>query len=236
MTSIKKFNDRPFIFLSVATSLDGQIATIHGDTKLSNSKDWKRVHRLRAESDAILVGSGTIRSDDSKLTINEEIIDVKVEKHPIRVVVSSDGNIPLNARVITFQPEILTIIATTSRCSRERRHLLEKKGCSVLICGDGPRTNLHHLFSSLKTNYSIRKLMVEGGSQLNGELLRLNLIDEVHLAIAPVVCGKGVPLLTLDKNIRNFSKSPFFEIKTHEKIGDMIWLKMSVHYQSREIL
>ena len=62
MTSPKHYENRPFVILSAAISLDGQIATVEGDTLLSNSKDWIRVHQLRADSDAIMVGSETIRT------------------------------------------------------------------------------------------------------------------------------------------------------------------------------
>ena len=127
MNLSKSFEARPFVFLSAAISLDGQIATYEGDTLLSNSKDWQRVHRLRADSDAIMVGSGTVRADDSKLTVNESLIGTKVEKHPIRVVVSSDGKIPLKSRIITHRADISTLIATTSRCSLNQRKKLSGK-------------------------------------------------------------------------------------------------------------
>jgi riboflavin-specific deaminase-like protein len=235
MNSAKPNSDRPFVFLSAAISLDGQIATINGDTLLSNSKDWIRVHQLRAECDAILVGSGTIRADDSKLTIDEKLIGKTIKNHPIRVVVTSRGKIPLNSRVITYKPDILTIIATTSQCSRKQKQKFENKGCIVLECGNGPLTNLHHLLNVLKTDFLVEKLMVEGGSVLNGELIKQHFIDEVHLAIAPVICGTGVPFFTLAKALPEFSKSPFFEIIELSQIDDMIWLKMSVHYRPRQI-
>ncbi|MHA2203994.1 MAG: RibD family protein [Candidatus Hodarchaeales archaeon] len=236
MNSSKPPDTRPFVILSAATSLDGQIATIEGDTLLSNSADWIRVHRLRAESDAIMVGSGTIRADDSKLTVNEGLIGERIEKHPIRVIVSSDGKIPLKSRIITHRPDILTLIATTSQCSINRRIELEKRGCKVIECGKGPLTDLSRLLYILKADFNVEKLMVEGGSRLNGELINQQLIDEIQLAIAPVICGQGVPLFTFSsKNIPTFSKSPFFEIEAYKQINDMIWLKMSVHYNSRKM-
>ena len=70
---------------------------------------------------------------------------------------------------------------------------------------------------------------------MNGELLTQQLIDEINLALAPVICGQGVPLFDIPQPIPVFSKSPFFEIKTYEKIGDMVWINMSVHYHSRHI-
>ncbi len=236
MVSSKPPTNRPFVFLSAAISLDGQIASIHGDTRLSNTKDWARVHQLRAESDAIMVGSGTIRTDDSKLTVSEKILGARIKKHPIRIVVSSNGKIPLKARVITYKPDISTLIATTSRCSRNQKQKLENKGCQVIECGEGPLTDLVQLLHILITDYNVKKLMVEGGSRLNGEMLGQQLIDEVHLAIAPVICGQGVPFFTLSRSIPTFSKSPFFEIRKYNKIDDMIWLKMTVHYHSRQLI
>ncbi|UCG03021.1 MAG: dihydrofolate reductase family protein [Candidatus Heimdallarchaeota archaeon] len=232
----KPSKTRPFVFLSAAISLDGKIATNEGDTQLSNSDDWKRVHRLRADSDAIMVGSGTIKADDSKLTVNESLIDTEIDKHPIRVVVSSDGKIPLKSRVITHRPDILTIIATTSQCSLNQRSKLEKRGCQVIECGKGPLTDLHQLLFKLKTDFEVEKLMVEGGSRLNGELINLQLLHEIQLALAPVICGQGIPLFNLLIPFSSFIESPFFEIKTFDRIGDMIWLCMSVHYQSRRIV
>ncbi|MFW9902838.1 MAG: RibD family protein [Candidatus Thorarchaeota archaeon] len=226
---------RPFVFLSAAISLDGKIATDQGDTLLSNSEDWIRVHRLRANSDAIIVGSGTIRADNSKLTVNESLIGTKIKKHPIRIVVSSNGKIPLKSKVITHKPNILTLIATTSQCPLSQRRKLEEKGCQVIECGKGPMTDLKQLLFLLKTEFNVAKLMVEGGSRLNGELINQQLLDEIQLAIAPVISGRGVPLFNLSKPFSKFSESPYFEIKTSDKIGDMIWLNISVHYRPRRI-
>lgn len=237
MTSSEPSLNRPFVVLSAAISLDGQIASKGGDSRLSNTRDWRRVHYLRAESDAIMVGSGTIRSDDSKLTIKEELIETSITRHPIRVVASSKGLIPLNAKVITHRPDIPTLIATTTQCSSKQRKSLEEKGCRIIECGNGPLTDLPQLLHILKRDYNVNKLLLEGGSQMNGKMLQCNLIDEVQLTIAPVICGnEGVPLFSLPQSISTFTESPFFEVTSYDKIDDMIWLRLSVHYHSRQII
>ncbi|MFX0171630.1 MAG: RibD family protein [Candidatus Hodarchaeota archaeon] len=235
MNSLEPHFQRPFVTLSAAISLDGFIATIKGDSELSNSKDWARVHQLRMDSDAIMVGGGTIRADDSKLTVNEKKLKKKAINHPIRLVVSSKGNIPINARVITYRPEIPTLIAITSQCPSKKRLKLEEKGCELIECGDGPLVNLKQLLGILKKDFNINTLMLEGGSRLNGEMLNQCFIDEVHLAFAPVICGSGIPLFALPKTILNFSDSPYFEIITYSQLDDMIFIQMSVHYQPRQI-
>ena len=237
MSLFKSSIIRPFVFLSAAISLDGNIATCEGDSSLSNSEDWKRVHFLRANSDAIMVGSETVRTDDSKLTVNESLIDAKVKKHPIRVVVSSDGKIPLKSRIITYRPDITTLVATTSQCSLTQKKKLEKSGCQVITCGKGPLTDLSQLLSLLKTDFKVEKLMVEGGSRLNGELLNQQLLDEIQLALAPVISGQeGVSLFSLSKPFTVFEESPYFEIKSCERIGDMVWFHILVQYHPRRII
>ncbi len=237
MITKKKSLKRPKVILSAAISLDGQITTISGDSKLSNTEDWKRVHHLRASKDAIMVGSGTILADDSKLTVKPEYFKPgQTIRNPIRIVVSSSGKIPLDSRVIKFRPEIQTIIATTRNCPKERVHKFEKEGCEVIICGEEPLVNLRHLMPVLFQDYEIKSILLEGGSKLNGSMLTDKLIDEIHVAIAPVLGGDGVPFFTFPNEFSSFDQSPFLEILSFEPIGDMIYLHLRVRYEPRTLI
>ncbi|MCK4848709.1 MAG: RibD family protein [Candidatus Heimdallarchaeota archaeon] len=227
---------RPKVIFSVAASLDGLIATVDGDVSLSNSKDWSRVHHLRANCDAIMVGSGTILSDNSKLTLKHEYFEKGgAQKDPIRIVVTSTGNIPLNANVIVHKPEVPTFIATTSECPIDQKTRFEELGCKVIECGHGPKVNLNDLLRKLKIDFNIQTLMVEGGSLLSGALLSEHLIDEIHISIAPVIGGIGKPLFSLPLPFPKFKQSPFFEVVAHETIGDMIFVRLLIHYRPRQI-
>ncbi|NHJ01930.1 MAG: 5-amino-6-(5-phosphoribosylamino)uracil reductase [Candidatus Heimdallarchaeota archaeon] len=228
--------NKPWVILSAAISLDGKISTLYENSELSNLEDWSRVHKLRANSDAIMVGSGTIRTDNSKLTVKDELIGRKPKNHPIRIVVSSRGDLPFDARIFTNIPENpLTILATTKLCPTNVKKKFENLGVEVLICGDGPLTDLPLLLEKLYIDYNIRNLMVEGGSKLNGSLLEQKLIDEVQLAIAPVICGEGIPLFSLKQPIENFSESPTFSFQNLKSIGDMIWIRILIDYKKREV-
>ena len=227
---------RPFVILSTAVSLDGKLATDTGDTNLSNRKDWNRVHHLRMESDAIMVGGGTIRKDDSKLIVDEEKLGGPASRQPLRVVVSATGNIPLNARVITQFPEVPTLIAITTHCPIKQQQKLEDMGCQVIECGSKTLVDLSLLLKLLKTDFKVNRLMVEGGGKLNGSLLSMRLIDEIQMSYAPVIAGHGVPLFELSHPIRKFSESPFFEIRTIERIDDMFWIRVKIHYAPRELV
>ncbi|MHA1947396.1 MAG: RibD family protein [Candidatus Hodarchaeales archaeon] len=222
---------------SVTSSLDGLIATIDGDVTLSNTKDWSRVHHLRANCDAIMVGIGTILSDNPKLILKRKYFEKGEEvKDPIRIVVTSTGNIPLNANVINHKSEVETFIATTSRCPIDQKNRLKGLGCKIIECGDGPKVDLQDLLRKLRSYFKIHTLMVEGGSLLSGSMLLEELIDEIHLSIAPVIGGTGKSLFSLPFPIVDFKQSPFFEVKTLETIGDMIFVRLIVHYHSREII
>jgi riboflavin-specific deaminase-like protein len=235
--SLKKYSTRPKVILSAAMSLDGQIATQGGDGTLSNTEDWHRVHHLRSTCDAIMVGSGTINADDSKLTLNPKFFDKGKElNHPIRVVVSSRGEIPFDARVITYQPSVPTIIAVSSKCSADQKNQLTKLGCYVEICGSESRVNLEILLQRLKEKYNINSILLEGGSILNGEMLSKELIDEIQIAIAPVLGGKGKPIFEYPHPITEFSQSPFLKILDQNVIGDMIWMHLQVLYSPREVI
>jgi len=221
----------------VASSLDGLITTSDGDVTLSNTKDWSRVHHLRASCDAIMVGSGTILSDNSKLTLKQEYFKRGEEMNdPIRIVVTSTGNIPFNANVIIHKPEVPTFIATTSRCSIDQKNRLKEVGCEIIECGHGPKVDLKDLLRKLKIDFNIQTLMVEGGSLLSGAMLSEHLIDQIHLSIAPVIGGTGKPLFSLPFPFTEFKQSPFFEVLTHETIGDMIFVHLKVHYRPRQLV
>ena len=225
--------NRPYVILSAAMSLNGFISSLDGDSELSNYQDWQRVHNLRMNSDAIMVGSETIKKDDSKLTVKEEYVKNPITHHPIRIVVSSRGDIPINSRVITFKPERKTIIGTTSLCLKQKRQDLENLGCVVIICGDGPLVDLKMLLKILKSDFKINILMLEGGGTLNAQMLKLKLIDEIRLAIAPVICGSGTNLFNDVTLFRRFKDSPLFCFKEVNSLGDMIYTRIELQYSPR---
>lgn len=212
---------KPYVILSAAMSVDGKIATREGDSALSDEEDWKRVHKLRSEVDAIMVGINTILKDDSKLTS-------KQGKSPIRVVVDSKARTPPNARVITVRPEIETIIAVTSKAPPERISNLQKKGAKILICGDEEHVDLEILMEKL-FNMDVKKLMLEGGGNLNWGMLSKGLVDEIRIAIAPVIVG-GINAVTLveGEGFAHVLEGVNLELVNIEKVGKCLVLTYKV--------
>jgi 2,5-diamino-6-(ribosylamino)-4(3H)-pyrimidinone 5'-phosphate reductase len=180
-------------------SLDGKIATRTGDSRMSSTEDFKRVHRLRASVDGIMVGLKTLLVDDPKLTVK-----FTKRRPPYRVIVDSNARTPLSSYVVRTAKQIPTIIATTSNAPRSKIEALKNSGAQVIISGSGPRVSLARLLNRLR-RMGIRRLMLEGGGTLNWNMLDQGLVDEISVAVTPrilggaeavsLVEGKGAPLV-----------------------------------------
>jgi 2,5-diamino-6-(ribosylamino)-4(3H)-pyrimidinone 5'-phosphate reductase len=173
---------RPYVILNAAMTLDGKIATKIGSSEISGKKDLIRVHKLRKEMDAIMVGINTLLADDPRLTVHK--IESKKEDNPVRIVLDSKARTPLDFRILNSDAP--TIIATTENCNSEKIEALEKKA-TVLKCGKD-RVNLKLLMKEL-SGMGIKTLMLEGGSTLNYSMFENGLVDEVRVCVAPMIVG-----------------------------------------------
>jgi 2,5-diamino-6-(ribosylamino)-4(3H)-pyrimidinone 5'-phosphate reductase len=170
---------------------DGKIATASGDSKISSREDLVRVHKLRASVDAIVVGISTILADDPRLTVR-----LTKGRNPVRIVVDSRGRIPLDSQVLKTAQKVRTIIAVTDQAPTDKIQKIKYTGAEVLTISEGEGktvaiphgVNLIKLFLILK-KMKLRKILVEGGGELNWSLLQLGLVDEIVLTIAPKIAG-----------------------------------------------
>jgi 2,5-diamino-6-(ribosylamino)-4(3H)-pyrimidinone 5'-phosphate reductase len=173
-------------------TVDGKIATSSGDSKISSRKDLVRVHKLRASVDAIVVGISTILADNPRLTVR-----LVKGKNPARVIVDSRGRIPLDSQIMRTASKVKTIVAVTDKAPEEKLMELRDRGAEVLVISEGKKgrsaavphgVNLKLLFRKLE-NMGLKKILVEGGGELNWSLLHLWLVDELTITIAPKIAG-----------------------------------------------
>lgn len=174
---------RPFVIMNAGMSLDGKIAAYTGDSKMSSPEDLRRVHRLRASVDGIMVGLRTLLRDDPKLTVRSGR-----ESKPLRIIVDSEARTPLNSHVVRTARESPTVVAVTSRAPRKRIDPLQRRGVKVLVCGNGRLVLLESLLRRLR-EMGLRKILLEGGGILNWSMLSKGLVDEVSVAITPRILG-----------------------------------------------
>ncbi|MHA1606286.1 MAG: 2,5-diamino-6-(ribosylamino)-4(3H)-pyrimidinone 5'-phosphate reductase [Candidatus Freyarchaeota archaeon] len=218
---LKPMKGKPYVILNAAMSLDGKIATVGGDSEFSDEEDWRRVHRLRAEVDAIMVGVNTVLADDPKLTS-------KVGRSPLRVVVDSMARTPPTARVLTYRRDVPTVIAVTGRAPAERVERLREAGARILVCGEGRRVDLEVLMEKL-FEMGVRRLLLEGGGNLNWGMFEKGLVDEVRVAVAPVIVG-GSRAVTLveGEGFGRVSRAVKLKILNAERVGGCLLITCKV--------
>ena len=179
---------RPYVILSAAMTLDGKIATKTGSSNISGKKDLERVHELRKECDAIMVGIGTVIADDPRLTVHK--IDANPDDNPVRVVVDSKCRTPIDARITNSDAKTIIACARDYKedlMASEKYETFRKRKVKFLYSGI-ERVDLKLLMSYLHEE-GIDKLMLEGGSTLNFSMLKAGLIDEIRVCVAPMVVG-----------------------------------------------
>lgn len=181
------------------------------------------LHTTRAECDAIMVGSRTIRIDNSFLTVR------KVPgKSPIRVIPNSRGDLPLTANI--FKPDAQTVIAVSEIASSERIDAIRATGAEVVVCGE-TEVDLPLLLEILYEQYDVRKMMVEGGPTLNYHMLHNCLVDEIRLIHLPfIVGGDDTPSLVGGMHIETEDEMIRLELRTHYLCGTNLVTEYDVLY------
>jgi len=183
---------RPFVTLKVAASLDGKIATRTGESRwITGESARRRVHQLRNEMDAVLVGIGTVLRDDPLLTTRLEIAD---QRDPIRVVVDNLARLPLRAKAVNRASTAPTILAVSQMAPRTKLEALEREGVQVIVVESSPRrVSLERLIEALGKR-GILSVMIEGGAEINASALREGVVDKVLVFLAPILIGgKSTP-------------------------------------------
>ncbi|HEU4683393.1 MAG TPA: bifunctional diaminohydroxyphosphoribosylaminopyrimidine deaminase/5-amino-6-(5-phosphoribosylamino)uracil reductase RibD [Nitrospira sp.] len=189
---------RPFVTLKAGMTLDGQIATASGESRwITGMRARRDVHTLRAQTDAVMTGIGTVLTDDPSLNARTgPQLDRPAARQPLRVVVDSRLRIPERARVLSQQRVAKTLLATTVSASSAKRRSLERRGIEtvVLPAAEG-RVSLPALMKELGRR-GVTSVLLEGGGELNAAMLRAKLVDRVRFYIAPTLLGgtnaKGV--------------------------------------------
>ena len=190
-----------YVILNAAMSIDGKISTRKNDSAISSKLDLVRVHKLRSTVDGIVIGISTVLEDDPMLNVR---YSTTRKKNPTRIIIDSKARIPLNSRIIESSNKIQTIIAVTHNASSRKIKEIQKKGAQVLVYGNG-KVNLRNLFQQLE-KMGLKKIIVEGGGEINWSVLKLGLVNELVVTISPVIIGgRDAKTLVEGKGFTNIS-------------------------------
>lgn len=219
---------RPFVLLNMAMSADGKIATANRRiSSFTSARDHDRLLELRATADAVMVGART--ADLNKVDLGPGSLEFRqarrrrgLEEYNLRIVVSRLGTVSPKAHLfkLRFSP---IVILTTESAPKSRLERLRKCGAEVAVFGkteiDFPRA-----FAWLRKKWRVRRLLCEGGGELNAMLFKQGLIDEAHLTISPkILGGRHAPTICDGASVEHLSECTGLKLKSVTLHGDELF-------------
>ena len=219
----------PFLFVNMAMTADGKIATANRDAaSFSSKRDHEHLLQLRASADAVMAGARTVDLNPVNLgpgpaRFRELRLQRGLAEYNLRIIVSGSGSIDPNAHIFRqrFSP---IIVLTTARVSAAARRRLGSLADAVRICG---RTEIDFraAFRWLHERWGVKRLLCEGGGELNAALFRARLVDELHLTLCPRILGGRAAPTNADGAFASKLGEAFpLELRSSKQIGDELFL------------
>ena len=204
---------RPEVILNCAASADGKISLPNRkQIAISNEKDFERVHKLRSECDAIIVGIGTIIEDNPFLTVRNNS-----GAKPIRVILDTSCRIPINSNVLNGESE--TIIAVGKQSEKNNLETAE-----IIECGEN-KIDLTKLLNILSER-GVKKVLVEGGETVMWSFLKEELFDEYNVFFSSIIIGGiGTPTIAGGKGFQKEESILNLKLISVEQLGNGILAK-----------
>ena len=228
----------PYVFVNMAMTADGKIATANRAVhSFGSARDLAQLYALRATADAIICGARTVEISNATLGNGGEKyrrlrLKSGLAEFPIRIIVTGSGSIDPRAKIFAkhFSP---LVILTTQRAPAKKLGLLQTLADEVKIFGQN-EVNFLKAFAWVRKKYRVKRLLCEGGGELNDALFRADLVDEIRLTICPKIFGgntaptisegKGFAKLGLTRRFKLGSKrffkgelfTTFFRVKSAE--------------------
>lgn len=219
---------RPFVFINMSMTADGKIATANrAITSFGSKRDLAHLYELRATADAVMSGARTIEQSHAKLDpggLRFQRLRVKqgLAEYNLRIIVSGSGSIDPRAEIFRhhFSP---LIILTTERASARRLATLRQLADDIIICGK-TEINFPRALRDLRRRWKIKRLLCEGGAELNDSLFRAGVLDELHLTICPQIFGgRTAPTIADGLGVGQLAQAAQFEFTSLRRVGDELF-------------
>ena len=221
---------RPIVAINLAMTTDGKIATANRViTSFGSATDHAHLYALRATADAVMTGAGTINAQpDIQLSpggtkYQRQRLRAGLAEFNLRIVVSGTGRVNLDAEIFRhhFSP---LLILTTRSAEPARLRALRAAADAVKICGER-QINFTRALRWLHSEWGVRRLLCEGGGELNDALFRENLVDEIHLTLCPrIFGGRTAPTIADGLGAPRLADATQFKIHSRRRLADELFL------------
>ncbi|HEY4414680.1 MAG TPA: RibD family protein [Verrucomicrobiae bacterium] len=217
----------PFVFINMAMTADAKIATANRAVhSFGSARDSENFYRLRATADAIICGARTVEIsravlDNGPKKFNQLRLKNGLTEYNIRILVSGSGSIDSHAEIFR-KPFSPIIILTTGRISKIDLKTLQSVATEVKICGQS-EINFPTALRWLHKKWGVRRLLCEGGGELNEAFFRADLVDEIHLTICPKIFGgQPAPTIAEGSGFPTLAQAARFKLATkYQKAGEL---------------
>jgi riboflavin-specific deaminase-like protein len=219
----------PFTFANFAMTADGKIAfDDHTFDPFSSQRDREHMMELRATADAVMSGAHTVNVSSATMgTGGAKYRRLRLKRglreYNLRIIVSGSGSIDPEAEIFKrkFSP---LIILTTARIPAAKLRRLRALADEVRICGR-KEINFRSTFRWLRRKWGVRRLLCEGGGELNGTLFRAGLMDELHLTLCPKIFGgRNAPTIADGPGVLKLADATQLHLKSSRRVGDELFL------------
>jgi riboflavin-specific deaminase-like protein len=219
----------PFVFLNAAVTADGKIAPASRRVEpFGGARDRRRLLELRAAADAVMAGARTVDLDRVNMgpgpaRYRRMRLRRGLAEFNLRVVVSGRGSLDPGAEI--FRHRFSPIIILTSELAPRRRLLrLRSLADEVKICGRD-EIDFEAALRWLRQKWKVKRLLCEGGGEVNGALFRAGLVDEVHLTLCPLIFGgRDAPTLADGEGAARLSQAARLRLVSMKRDGARLFL------------
>ncbi len=218
----------PFVLVNMAMTADGKIATTNrAVTSFGSAHDHEHLLELRETVDAVMAGARTVDSAAINLgpgpaRFRRRRLKNRLAEYNLRVIVSGSGSLNPDAEVFKHRFSPLLIL-TTQRASKAMLSRLQTVADEVKICGR-QEINFRAALHWLHRKWGVKRLLCEGGGELNAALFRAGLVDEAHLTICPKIFGgRGAPTIADGNGLPRLAEAVPFQIKSFKRLGSELF-------------
>jgi riboflavin-specific deaminase-like protein len=219
----------PFVYVNVAMTADGKLATANRVvSSFSSRRDHDHLMELRTTADAVMSGARTV--DLNPVTLGPGSAKYRRQRlrhglaeYNLRVVVSGSGSVDPEAELFKrrFSP---VIVLTTGRASARRLQGLRRVADEVKVCGES-EINFRQALRWLRKKWKVKRLLCEGGGEVNDGLFRAGLVDELHLTICPKLFGgRQAPTLSDGRGAASLAAAMQMKLHSARRHGDEMFL------------